>query len=165
MFNKKSCPVPSDQQPLEEYNSLIVSKFFSLPAKKIVFYFGFLLAILIISILLFSLLFFSTDASSHYNVQSILELFIIADIPVCFCILRLYFSWAYVSKRLLSATVFYEESGWYDGQIWVKTTDVLIHDRLIAMNISIPLIKKIKFSILIFGFKFLLEMILRLCLV
>ena len=30
----------------------------------------------------------------------------------------------------MQATVAYEESGWYDGQIWVKTPEILIKDKL-----------------------------------
>ena len=34
--------------------------------------------------------------------------------------------WSYVGDRLLSAVIPYEESGWYDGQMWVKPTEVSI---------------------------------------
>jgi hypothetical protein len=32
----------------------------------------------------------------------------------------------------MEATFPYEESGWYDGQIWIKPPEVLIQDRLIG---------------------------------
>lgn len=32
--------------------------------------------------------------------------------------------WSYVGDRLLSAVVPYEETGWYDGQMWVKPPEV-----------------------------------------
>lgn len=32
--------------------------------------------------------------------------------------------WSYVGDRLLSAVVAYEETGWYDGQMWVKPPEV-----------------------------------------
>lgn len=32
--------------------------------------------------------------------------------------------WSYVGDRLLSAVIPYEESGWYDGQMWVKPPEV-----------------------------------------
>jgi hypothetical protein len=34
--------------------------------------------------------------------------------------LLIYNNWSYVRTRLLSATVEYEETGWYDGQVYVK---------------------------------------------
>ena len=38
--------------------------------------------------------------------------------------------WSYVGDRLLSAVVPYEETGWYDGQMWVKPPEVNEHDSL-----------------------------------
>ena len=32
----------------------------------------------------------------------------------------------------MEATVPYEESGWYDGQIWIKPPEILLQDRLIG---------------------------------
>lgn len=32
-------------------------------------------------------------------------------------VIRLYLGWSHVGDRLLSATVIYEETGWYDGQV------------------------------------------------
>ena len=32
----------------------------------------------------------------------------------------------------MEATVPYEESGWYDGQVWIKPPEVLLQDRLIG---------------------------------
>ncbi|KAJ6907629.1 CONSERVED IN THE GREEN LINEAGE AND DIATOMS 27 [Populus alba x Populus x berolinensis] len=43
---------------------------------------------------------------------------------VSLIILRIYLGWSYVGDRLLSAVIPYEESGWYDGQMWVKPTEV-----------------------------------------
>jgi Conserved in the green lineage and diatoms 27 len=46
--------------------------------------------------------------------------------------LRLYLGWVYVCDRLSNATIFYEESGWYDGQEWTKPEEVLQRDNLIV---------------------------------
>jgi len=43
-------------------------------------------------------------------------------------VLRIYLGWSYVGDRLLSAVVPYEETGWYDGQMWVKPPEVNEHD-------------------------------------
>ena len=32
----------------------------------------------------------------------------------------------------MEATVSYEESGWYDGQVWVKPPEILLQDRLVG---------------------------------
>ncbi|KAG8088040.1 hypothetical protein GUJ93_ZPchr0010g7725 [Zizania palustris] len=49
---------------------------------------------------------------------------------VSLVVLRIYLGWSYVGDRLLSAVVPYEETGWYDGQMWVKPPEVLARDRL-----------------------------------
>lgn len=160
VLSRKSCPVPLEQQPLEEYNTLILSTFFALPAQAMRFYLFCLFLLSILLTLCASLLFIPDSLSYYMNWCHLLTVLIASDIIVILLIARLYFSWSYVSKRLLSAIVFYEESGWYDGQIWVKTTDVLIQDRLIAINVSIPLINRIKFSVFAFLIKVLIETIL-----
>ena len=40
--------------------------------------------------------------------------------------------WSYVGGRLLSAAIPYEETGWYDGQTFVKPPPVLARDRLLG---------------------------------
>ena len=47
-------------------------------------------------------------------------------------VLRIYLGWSYVGDRLLSAAVPYEETGWYDGQLFVKPPEVLARDRLLG---------------------------------
>ncbi|XP_059293523.1 protein CONSERVED IN THE GREEN LINEAGE AND DIATOMS 27, chloroplastic isoform X2 [Lycium ferocissimum] len=43
---------------------------------------------------------------------------------VALIVLRIYLGWSYVGDRLLSAVIPYEETGWYDGQMWVKPPEV-----------------------------------------
>ena len=51
---------------------------------------------------------------------------------VAVAVLRIYLGWSYVGDRLLSAAVAYEETGWYDGQLFVKPPEVLARDRLLG---------------------------------
>ncbi|CAN6562879.1 unnamed protein product [Malus baccata var. baccata] len=64
-------------------------------------------------------------------------------------VLRIYLGWSYVGDRLLSAVIPYEESGWYDRQMWVKPPEVntinqdqlilravLARDRLLALLVT-----------------------------
>lgn len=62
-------------------------------------------------------------------------------------VVRMYLGWAYVGNRLLSATVEYEETGWYDGQIWVKTAEVLARDRLLGSFSVKPVLSRLKYSL------------------
>lgn len=63
---------------------------------------------------------------------------------VTLAVVRMYLGWAYVGNRLLSATVEYEETGWYDGQIWVKTAEVLARDRLLGSFQVKPVLGRLK---------------------
>ncbi|KAK4584813.1 hypothetical protein RGQ29_022486 [Quercus rubra] len=63
---------------------------------------------------------------------------------VSLIVLRIYLGWSYVGDRLLSAVIPYEESGWYDGQMWVKPPEVLARDRLLGSYKVKPVIKFLK---------------------
>jgi hypothetical protein len=51
----------------------------------------------------------------------------------------------------MDSNVFYEESGWYDGQVWNKPTEVLTRDRLVATYQIHPLLKRMRqtFAVLV----------------
>ncbi|KAG0485057.1 hypothetical protein HPP92_009136 [Vanilla planifolia] len=59
----------------------------------------------------------------------------------------MYLGWTYVGNRLLSATVEYEETGWYDGQVWVKTPEVLARDRLLGSFSVKPVLTRVKLTL------------------
>ncbi|XP_038719849.1 protein CONSERVED IN THE GREEN LINEAGE AND DIATOMS 27, chloroplastic isoform X2 [Tripterygium wilfordii] len=63
---------------------------------------------------------------------------------VSLLVLRIYLGWSYVGDRLLSAVIPYEESGWYDGQMWVKPPEVLARDRLLGSYKVKPVIQMLK---------------------
>jgi Conserved in the green lineage and diatoms 27 len=56
----------------------------------------------------------------------------------------LYLGWIYVKNRLYGESIFYEESGWYDGQTWIKTPEILTRDRLLVSYEIQPIIQRIK---------------------
>ena len=49
-----------------------------------------------------------------------------------------------MSKRLLSAAIEYEETGWYDGQIFLKPPEILARDRLLGTYEVKPIIAKLQ---------------------
>lgn len=63
---------------------------------------------------------------------------------VSLIVLRIYLGWSYVGDRLLSAVIPYEESGWYDGQMWAKPPEILARDRLLGSYKVKPVIKMLK---------------------
>ena len=56
---------------------------------------------------------------------------------------RLYLGWNHIFKRLTSEKVEYEESGWYDGQIWIKPINLKGKESLIATLEVQPILKNI----------------------
>ena len=65
--------------------------------------------------------------------------------------LTIHNSWDYVRNRLLSANIEYEESGWYDGQVYVKTPEMLAKDRLDGTYVCGPVVERCKRTMLACG--------------
>lgn len=72
-------------------------------------------------------------------------------VVVCVALLRVYLGWAYVGNRLLSAVIEYEETGWYDGQLFVKPPKVLARDRLLGTYEVKPALARLKGVLLASG--------------
>ena len=158
MINSK-CPVPKEQQPTNEYLELSNSMFFSLPKsnKK---YTIVLLTIWIIFFLLFLIISSGSAYFSDNNFKYILiSLFSSLSAPLLISI-RLILGWNHIYKRLISEKVEYEESGWYDGQIWIKPIPLKEKESLIASLEVKPILKKISqitsiiFSLILLGILF-----------
>jgi len=130
-MNEAKCPVPSEQQPTNEFIELSKSKIFCWPKTK-----KSLILILIKFWVGAFLLFLVISSGSVYFKTSILRYILLSffsslSIPLLISI-RLYLGWNHVFKRLLSEKVEYEESGWYDGQVWEKPLTLKEKESLIA---------------------------------
>nr|AND01136.1 hypothetical protein [Linum usitatissimum] len=132
--DQTGCPVPVDQQPINEYQSLSTSFPFSWASGDIVQYCG-RLFVTGASFALFvglPVAWFGSVGPQYDPLRPLSAAVSSGILVVSLAVLRMYLGWAYVGNRLLSATVEYEETGWYDGQIWVKTAEVLTRDRLLG---------------------------------
>ena len=69
-----------------------------------------------------------------------------ASVGVVLVVLRLYLGWSYVRDRLASPIIFYEESGWYDGQNWMKPQQVIDRDRLVVSYEIKPIIQRLQIT-------------------
>ena len=137
-----NCPVPKDQQPTNEFIELSKSKIFTWPKSKKSFSF-ILLKFWIGSFFIFVVI----SSGSVYFETSILRyillsLFSSLSLPFLFS-MRLYLGWNHVFKRLTSEKVEYEESGWYDGQIWTKPIKLKEKESLIAFLEVKPILKNL----------------------
>ena len=141
-MNEYKCPVPKEQQPTNEFIELSNSIFFSWPKSKkslisvlIKFWVGAFILFLVISS---GSIYFKTSALKYI----FLSFFGSLSIPLLIS-LRLYLGWNHVFKRLTSERIEYEESGWYDGQIWIKPLVLKEKESLIASNEVKPILKNL----------------------
>ena len=130
-MTESKCPVPREQQPTNEFIELSKSIIFSWPKTKkslilvlIKFWIGGFIFFMIISS---GSVFFKTSILKYI----LLSFFSSLSIPLLVSI-RLYLGWSHVFKRLTSERVEYEESGWYDGQVWIKPLVLKEKESLIA---------------------------------
>ena len=141
-MNEFNCPVPKEQQPTNEFIELSKSKIYSWPKTQkslilvlIKFWMGAFFIFLIIST---GSIYFKTSILKYI----LLSFFSSLAIPLLISV-RLYLGWNHVFKRLNSEKVEYEESGWYDGQVWVKPLVLKEKESLIASIEVKPILKNL----------------------
>ena len=161
-MNKIICPVPPNQRPLNEFNSIRNSWIISWPfLDKSIFY-----RKLIFSWLLITPITLTISYGSDYLKNNIFELVFVSitaslGLPILILI-RQWLSWIYIYKRLNSENIEYEESGWYDGQIWEKPVDWRAKDLLIAQHQIKPILNHLEIiiillvSVIVFSILFIL---------
>ena len=141
-MNESKCPVPREQQPTNEFIELSKSTVFSWPKSK-----KSLIFVLIKFWIVTFFIFLVISSGSVYFKSSILKYILLSffsslAIPLLISI-RLYLGWNHVFKRLTSEKVEYEESGWYDGQVWIKPVVLKEKESLIASIEVRPILKNL----------------------
>ena len=141
-MNEYKCPVPREQQPTNEFIELSKSKIFSWPKTKkslifilAKFWVGAFVLFLVIST---GSVYFKSSLLKYI----LLSLFSSLSIPLLITI-KLYLGWNHIFKRLISEKVEYEESGWYDGQVWEKPLVLKEKESLIASIEVKPILKNL----------------------
>ena len=141
-MNQSNCPVPKDQQPTNEFIELSKSKIFSWPKSKK----SFLFILLKFWIGTFFIFLVISSGSVYFETSTLkyilLSFFSSLSLPFLLSI-RLYLGWNHIFKRLTSEKVEYEESGWYDGQIWIKPINLKEKESLIAILEVKPILKNL----------------------
>ena len=143
------CPVPIDQQPINEYSNLKESIFFFWTTKDLNSYIKSTIFLSICSYLVVLTLIVSSTPNIEkiqpINILNYINIF--GNLLLNLYFVRLYLGWIYIYDRLMKASITYEESGWYDGQTWIKTPNLLIQDKLVAKYQIEPILKRIKLTI------------------
>jgi hypothetical protein len=143
------CPVPNEQQPLNEYEQLKESCCFRWVTLEQGQYWRKLSWLWLAGWLAISPIAAASFPLQRYPVRFGLSSTLGATLFLALVLLRLYLGWYYISDRLKSDKVFYEESGWYDGQIWQKPPSVLTRDRLIVSYQVLPILQRLQRTALI----------------
>ena len=135
-----TCPVPVEQRPLQQYEELRQSWFFcwadaDLFACLKPFALCWLLAIPITTVIA------TGSVPLQKDLPRLLAAGLVAALVLPLLLLvRQWLGWTFVLRRLLAESIEYEESGWYDGQIWEKPLEWRQRDWLVAQHQVRPLL-------------------------
>ena len=139
-----ACPVAKEQRPLEEYKQLERSWFFSWPARgEVVLIRSMALAWLVMLPLGLIVASGSWSLRDHQLGIAAAAFTISLGLPLLL-LLRQWLGWSYVNRRLVSERVEYEESGWYDGQVWEKPLAWRQQDLLVARHQVQPVLQRLR---------------------
>jgi Conserved in the green lineage and diatoms 27 len=141
------CPVPEEQRPINEYRTLADSWFFRWGT---VGRWDYLKPLTLLWCLCW-IVSGPVSAASFNPMKQPIEFAGWAIAGACILpvlsVIRLYLGWTYIYKRLFSTKVLYEESGWYDGQAWEKSPEMLDQDRLVALYEVQPILRRMQITI------------------
>ncbi|MEA5448887.1 CGLD27 family protein [Leptolyngbya sp. CCNP1308] len=138
------CPVPAEQQPLNEYQDVRESWFYSWGSRDLTGYLKPLIILWLVGWGVAGPMAAASFAPAKHPLPFGLSGALGAMVLPMLTLLQLYVGWAHVGGRLRQTTVPYEESGWYDGQLWVKPEEVSNRDRLIVDYEVQPVLQRIR---------------------
>jgi hypothetical protein len=160
----KACPVPTEQQPINEYEQLKESWFFRWATLEKTLYWRKLTIIWLLGWLIVSPIAASSFPPPKSPILFGISSYLGAAALLMLVLLQLWLGWCYIGDRLKKETVFYEESGWYDGQTWVKPPEVLTRDRLILSYQVAPILQRLTRTVTILAVLMIGDGIVWLCL-
>ena len=148
-----TCPVPKEQQPLNEYIELKEAFFYRWAKQSRSQYLWVLFRMWLCFAIIFLPVAMSIESPSRHTWQFICVASIGGAVGLILPVLLWLSGWNHVKQRLDSAKIFYEESGWYDGQTWEKPEADLAKDRLLVTYEIRPVLNRLQITIFaILGF-------------
>jgi hypothetical protein len=138
------CPVPPEQRPLREYEQLLRSWFFAWPAGGPVPLARALALSWLLALPPCLLVSSGSHSLRHDPPRLALAAAAAALLLPLLLLLRQWLGWSYVQARLLGERVEYEESGWYDGQVWEKPIAWRQQDLLVARHQVAPVLRRLR---------------------
>ncbi|MEY4296856.1 MAG: hypothetical protein RLZZ423_35 [Cyanobacteriota bacterium] len=130
----EACPVPPEQRPLEQYRELQASWFFAWPHNGRS---GLALPLWrswLITMPLTLLVATGSVPLRHDPLRLLVAGAVAALLVPLLLLVRQWLGWTNLQRRLLATAVEYEESGWYDGQVWEKPLAWRQQDLLVAQH-------------------------------
>ncbi len=143
------CPVPTEQQPIHEYEAMREAWLFCWAVADRLNYIRNMIWVWLLSWIVSGPLAAASFPPAKQLMHFVLSSSAGAGAVVLLVLLRIYSGWLYVRGRLTNETVEYEESGWYDGQRWTKTAAVLSRDRLVASYQVKPVLDRLQRSFVV----------------
>ncbi|AFZ47970.1 protein of unknown function DUF1230 [Cyanobacterium stanieri PCC 7202] len=140
------CPVPVEQQPVNEYQELAQSWFFQWVTLPKVKFFSKLSGVWSLSLLITAPISGASFPPDEQIFPFLIASALGSSLFVAFVLVRLYLGWKYIGDRLKKTKIVYEESSWYDGQVWEKPLEIYNRDRLIFNYQVEPVLKRLEKS-------------------
>jgi hypothetical protein len=137
------CPVPLEQRPIYEYEQLKQSWLFAWGVLAVGQYIRKVAWVAFWSVFLVTPLSMSLFAPAKAPLEFVLSSLIGISLLTALFLSRIYLGWQYVKERLKSDRIFYEESGWYDGQTWLKPQTMLDRDLLVVNYEIEPILQRL----------------------
>ena len=80
----------------------------------------------------------------HELVRLVLAGMVAALVVPLLMLVRQWLGWTNLQKRLMATAIEYEESGWYDGQVWEKPVAWRQQDLLVATHEVRPVLLRLQ---------------------
>jgi len=149
---KSRCPVPPEQLPINQYEDMRDSWFYAWGSRGLTSYLKPIVILWAISWAIMGPIVGASYAPGRYPLLFGLLGTAGALILPALALAQLYVGWLHVGQRLQQAAVPYEESGWYDGQMWQKPEEILNRDRLIMDYQVKPILQRVRNTLgILFG--------------
>jgi len=137
--------VPEAQRPVNEYLDISRQPLFGWPATGLR---GFVVRLGITYATVFAIVCYpiagATYTQEGFLVQKIAASNVGAMSLLGVLMLRIYSGWGYLKTRLTSKVIEYEETGWYDGDVELKTEAEMKRDRFLYKDKVQPVVELLK---------------------
>ena len=139
-----ACPVPPEQRPLELYRELQASWFFAWPHRSDAGLAVPLGRSWLIAMPLTLLVATGSVPLRHDPLRLAIAGGVAALLVPLLLLLRQWLGWSTLNRRLIATAVDYEESGWYDGQVWEKPVSWRQQDLLVSRHEVRPVLQRLQ---------------------